>query len=271
MLKNKKVRIFKKLIAMHFQIFLNYKWGFLITLFIVPIYMLVDFLVFKAIYSHNGNNIILGYNLKQMVWYFICVRFTYQLIWNFTDQSLSNKIISGDLLIDLLKPVSVSTIELTHAISLRLAGVLFEFIPGLILYSLIYFPDFLTPLSLLRFLSVILFSFLLYFKLNYLVGTLAFYTKNNSSFIAIKNIIFGFCGGALIPLDFLPQVAQKVLHYLPFEYIFYWPIQFFLNRELVNLDLWLKTIFIQFLWVIILSIASRLSYNSALKHFCAVG
>ena len=66
---------------------------------------------------------------------------------NFAESRISRKIITGDL----LKPLSLFRNELANAVALRTVGVCMEFIPGIIFFSLMYLPTFLTPLSLGKF------------------------------------------------------------------------------------------------------------------------
>ncbi len=111
------MKLFFKMIKMNFRIMIYYKWGFLLTLFLVPIQMLVNILLFNTLYAHNNTDYIMGYSVTQMVWYFVCVGFVFQCIWNFTDTRISQRILSGELVVDLLKPISLYKIELSDAVA----------------------------------------------------------------------------------------------------------------------------------------------------------
>ena len=135
---------FLEVIRMHFKVFIQYKWSYMISLIIEPISLLINIALFTSIYSYNHTTFIKGYSLNQMIWYFMGATFVSVFVWNFTDSRISNKILSGDFTIDLLRPISVFRFELANAIALRIVGVLMEFVPGVILYSLILlspFPD----------------------------------------------------------------------------------------------------------------------------------
>ncbi len=266
------MRLFLAFIKTNFKIMIQYKWGFMLSLIGDPIVMLINIALFSSIYKHNGAQSILGYSLSQMVWYFTGVTFIWYLIWNFTDSNIAEKIISGNLAIDLLRPVSVIKMELAQAIALRTAGVVFEFLPGIILYSLIFYPDFLTVYSLLKFLLVVILSFTLFFLINFLVGLSAFVIQSNFSLQSIKFILISLTAGAYVPLEFFPEWFNKFNGFLPFQYIFYWPIQFFLNMEFTHgAEALLKVVGIQLLWAIALYLLCKYLWRKAIRKFGAVG
>jgi ABC-2 type transport system permease protein len=266
------MRLFLAFIKTNFKIMIQYKWGFMISLIGDPIVMLINIALFSSIYKHNGVQLILGYSLSQMIWYFTGVTFIWYLIWNFTDSNIAEKIISGNLAIDLLRPVSVIKMELAQAIALRTAGVVFEFIPGIILYSIIFYPDFLTVSSLLKFLAVVILSFTLFFLLNFLVGMSAFVIQSNFSLQSIKFILISLTAGAYIPLEFFPNWFNRLNGFLPFQYIFYWPIQFFLNKDFTHgWAALLRIIVTQLLWVIALYSLCKYLWRYAIRKFGAVG
>jgi len=213
-----------------------------------------------------------GYSLDQMIWYFTVVNFIWAFIFNHTDSNISYKIISGNLAIDLLRPMSLFRFELGIAVGFRIVGILIEVIPGVALYSLIYYPKFLTALSIMRFLIVVISSFTLHYLLNFMIGLMSFLLKNNSSLSALKWFVLSFAGGAFMPLEFLPDWVNRVNNYLPFKYMFYWPIQFFLNKA--GAQEWselLHVFSIQLVWVLVMYILCKILWNKVANKFCAVG
>jgi len=263
---------FLEVIKLHLKIFFQYKWGFAITLLIQPFSVLINVALFSSIYKFNGTSSIKGYSLDQMIWYFTVINFIWAFIWNFTDGRIANKILTGDLSIDLLKPISLFRFELGNAIALRIVGVLMEFVPGVVLYSLIYYPQFLTVFSLMKFILVVMFSFTLFYLLNFLIGLLAFVIKNNSSLTTLKMLFISLAGGAFMPLEFFPAWVNRIIDFFPFKYMFYWPIQFFLNKagaqELSDL---LRVLSIQTAWILVMYISCKIFWNKAASKFCAVG
>ena len=142
---------FGEIIRMQFKKSIQYKWSFALTLIIYPIMLLITIALFKSIYAYNHTNLIKGYSLDRMIWYYVAVNFIYNCIWNYTDIRISERILNGNLTVDLLRPVSLFKFEFARAIATRITAVICEFIPGLFLFSLIYYPGFLTVASFAKF------------------------------------------------------------------------------------------------------------------------
>ncbi|HEX3047401.1 MAG TPA: ABC-2 family transporter protein, partial [Bacillota bacterium] len=255
-----------------FKIALQYKGGFMITVIIQPIAMLANIVLFKSIYAYNQTATIKGYSLEQMIWYFTAGTFVFALTWNFADSNLSRKILSGELAIDLLRPISIFKLEFGQAVALRLAAFFVEFLLGFVVFILIIFPNFMSVASVLKFLAVVFFSFLLFFLVNFLIGLASFYIKSISSLGGLKMFLLLLTGGAFIPLEFFPAWAMRIINLLPFKYIYYWPVQFFLNREFTQgIRLFLEVLGAQALWTIGLFALCKLIWRFAVKKFCAAG
>lgn len=266
------MRAFAALLKHNLKVQLQYKTAFFASMIGDPVVLLINITNFTAIYAYNNSSKIMGYSLSQMIWYFAGITLIWYCIWNSTDNNISTKILSGNLSIDLLRPVSLFLFELTNAMSLRIMAFFLEFMPSIIIYSIFFFPKFLTILSLLKFLMVIVPAFFLYFLINYLIGISAFYIKSNYSIQSIKIVFISLTAGAFIPLDFFPLWVRRTASFLPFQYLFYFPIQIFLNKESVKGFIpFLKILGFQIFWITVIFILCKVLWNKAIKKYCAAG
>lgn len=266
------MKLFFKILLLQIKISIQYRTTFLLSLIGEPISFLITAAFFSRIYAFNEADTMLGYSLSQMIWYFAGLTLIWYCVWNDVDNRISNKILSGDLAIDLLRPVSVFTFELGYAVGTRILGMLLEFIPSGFIFSIIFFPDFLTLSSILKFMVAITLSFVIFFLINYMIGLTAFFIKSNYSLQSIKFVIISLMAGAYIPLEFFPKWFNKIAAFIPFEYIFYWPVQILLNRELIRgTPHFLKVIVSQLAWIGILFILACILWKQAIKKFCAIG
>ena len=266
------MKFFIGVVKQNIKTYLQYNLSMMISILLQAIILLINIALFKSIYSYNGTADIKGYTLDQMIWYFTSAGFVKALTWNFVDGLISRRVMSGEMVMDLLKPVSFFRLQLANAVGQRVVGFIVEFIPGFAIMSLIYTPRFVTIASVLKFLLVVSFSFLLFYLVNYLVGMTAFAMKDNRSIGWMKMMVISFAGGAFIPLEFFPDWANRLLDYLPFKYMFYWPVQFFLNKESCQgFGVLLRVLGLQLVWVVLLYAAMRILWKLGIRKFCAAG
>ncbi|QWU14724.1 hypothetical protein KP014_22790 [Paenibacillus sophorae] len=260
------------MILLNLKVFLAYPRGFLISIVIHPFMLILNIYLFHSIYAYNGSSHIKGYDLTQMIWYYAVGTFVWIFTFNFTDRRMSNYILSGDIGPLLLRPVSLFRFELANAIALRTAGVLFEFIPDMIIYSLILPPTFMTLASFGKFLSIIAPAFILHFLMNYLIGMTAILTHNNEGIHRLKYALLQLLGGTLIPLEFFPEWLRHICDALPFQYIFYEPIRIFINHpDTAPLGIWLHVLLMQLLWIAIFYAAIRIIWAVLIKKVVVAG
>ncbi|HEX9059067.1 MAG TPA: ABC-2 family transporter protein [Clostridia bacterium] len=266
------MRAFLASVKIHMKSMLYYRGSFIISLLIDPVYFIINFALVSSIYSYNKTDLIKGYSMTQMIWYFAAVSFTWYFIYNSADLNISSKVLSGALTSDLQKPITIFQTELSEALAIRLLAVVFNFIPSIFIYSIFKFPSFLTLQSMLKFVIVVSFAFVIFFEINFLLGMASFIIKSNYSVQGIKFFLINLTAGAFIPLDFFPDWFNGIIKFLPFKYMFYWPIQFFLNRSFSEKPfVFLEIILIQAFWCLLLYSFCKFFWSRALKKFCAVG
>lgn len=250
----------------------QYRWSFAVSIFTQPILLILNLILFKSIYSFNDTDVIKGYSLEQMVWYFTSFIVVNSFVWNDVAWDISYRIISGDLAIDLLRPMPYFRYRLAESIASRIIAQIMDLLPGMVIYSLILFPYFLTPVSILRFLPVALLASAINYLYSFILGMTAMSLKNNTSIIWLNDLFIYLAGGALIPMEFYPGWLNAILDFLPFKYIIYWPIQFFLNKESTwQAGEFLHIIGLQLCWVVLLFIGNKVMWRALVKKFCSAG
>lgn len=266
------MRKFWEIVKINYKSLIQYKWTFAMSVLAQPFVMIVNYLVFYGIYSYCGKGQIRGYDMEQMVWFYTANLLVNSFVWNNIVGEMTYKIRSGELSNDLLKPMSVFTYGLSNTVASRMIAVIMDFLPGLVVYSLILPPSFMTPLSMLRFLLLMLPTFFLNYLLSFLVGLCAMIIKNDTSLQAVSGVMIAFAGGSLIPMEFYPGWLNMLLDFLPYKYVYYYPIQIFLNKYSGDVwEMWGKIIVIQGVWMIGLFIVYKMVWGRAVRRYCAVG
>lgn len=150
------------------------------------------------------------------------------------------RIRSGDIVFDILRPVSWQLTLLGEFAGQVLAQVIAVGIPVVVICSL--FLDFQAPASILAgiaFVPSLILGALLSFSIIFLIMLLAFrYTQVGG----IESALRGFrplLTGALIPLWFLPSGVANALELLPFPGMTYTPLAIYVG-EISGGDIWIS-------------------------------
>ena len=101
----------------------------------------------------------------------------------------------------------------------------------------------------------------------YIIGLCVFFYGNNEGFIQIKNILFLFFSGSLIPVDFFPEVLQKILNYLPFRILYQIPIEVLNNSNLKSFSLISRQLY----WIFFLLVFTYIFHRRAIKKIEIMG
>jgi ABC-2 type transport system permease protein len=103
----------------------------------------------------------------------------------------------------------------------------------------------------------------------FLVGTLAFWFQEISTFLFVIMTIEFFLSGHLIPLNILPAALQPFLSLSPFGYEGYWPCMILLGK--VPSEQLPRLLGIGFLWIGVFYSLCHVMWRLGLKRYSAVG
>jgi len=266
------MKVYFEIFKINLKMLVFYRRGFYISIILHPLILILYISLLNSIYANNPQKIILGYTCSQMIWYFAGISFFYFLVWCTSDKELSESIISGDMAIRLIKPLSLMKYEFAKTLSVKVLGFIFEFVPICIIYIILVFPDFISPTSIFKYAIISSFAFLLCFFMSFLIGITAFAWQSVNALQGLKNLLINFAAGAFIPIEFFPNSVQKVIKMLPFQYILYVPVQFLLNKpETQNWIYFIKVLINLTIWIIVFYILCKISLKLMVKKFSSVG
>jgi ABC-2 type transport system permease protein len=140
------------------------------------------------------------------------------------DTLLGNRVKTGEIAVDLMKPYSIPFMLLCDTLGTSLFHFLARALP-LLFFSIFFFNiDLSVPLStLFKFSVTYILSFALFFLLTFLISSMAFYFVEVFPFWIFYYALITLASGAIIPLDFFPDFWKKLLLVTPFPYLFYFP------------------------------------------------
>lgn len=144
---------------------------------------------------------------------------------------LTGIINSGDLSQILLKPVAMFRYWFSQDMADKLLNILFS-ITELGLLWLLFRPNLMIPSThgLVLFGLFLLLALGLYFFINFLFGSLGFWTPEVWAPRFLLFVLLNFVAGNMFPLDILPLFLVKIIYWTPFPYLVYFPTQALLGR-----------------------------------------
>lgn len=250
---------------------LVYRVNFLFrsTFGLIPLFATLS--LWKAIYAGRAGDVA-GYTLAQMISYYLVVTIVDALTAVAEDDwQIAADIKDGNISQFLLKPIDYLTYRLCLYGSGRVVFTACALVPvGLFVFfqraHLTLPPDLATwgwfTVSLVL-------TGLLQFFISYTMALLAFWVLEVSTFIFILYSFEYIAGGHLFPLDLLPPAVNHLLHFTPFPYQLFFPVNVFLGK-VTGAGLY-QGLLIQSCWVLATYGLARFVWHRGIRKYAAVG
>jgi len=247
-----------------------YRSHMLVSVFVGPIYFLVQYFIWSAVLKHQET--INGFTLEQILMYYGITMLVNYCIMDFAGWNLQMLIHTGKFLTFMLRPVNHKYFAFSQKIGHRLLGFCLEFIPVYLLFCFVFRLNLVPDNFIWTLISVIL-GFVMMFLVNYTIGITSFWLIRTGGISRMFLLIRDIFAGVFIPLSFFPETMQKILFYLPFQYISYVPVRVFLGSyELAGKSYEISYIvFLQFVAVIVMLLISEVLWKLGIKKFSGVG
>jgi len=253
---------------------LIYRWNFLIRAGFSAFHLIVVFILWGAVYS--GQTTIGGFDVAQTMTYFIALMVIQFFISALNeDYQIAEEIRNGLINQFLLKPINYFIYRLTIFGSARLVSGLLAIVPLLVALPFVYNHIVLPagPGELWRLeigVPALAMSALLQFTIAFCFGLLTFWFLEIQSFIMLSYAVETLLAGQVFPLDLLPRPLYEISQYLPYFYQMYFPVAIFTGR-INDPAAALRGLGVQFVWVILLLLISRVLWLRGLRRHTAVG
>ena len=226
--------------------------------------------LWKSIYAHSAAEAIgTGFDRNKIIVYAVYAMI-FRISMTMEDNDIGRKVRSGNISMDLIKPVNVFFMNFAECFGQTLFHWFTRVLPILVV-SLLFFdaPPPVNPLNYLLGGVAWIFGYLILFMLNFSVALLAFWFVEIFSFQLMKYGLLTLFGGAILPIDFFPEWAQPAIAFIPFQYIFYVPTALFIGHiegmAAINL------ILIQAVWVVLLSTVCYFMWGAGKKKLVVQG
>lgn len=246
-----------------------YKIDIILSMAINVVYFMIQFAVWKAIYTSSGVSEINSYSISSTITYHL-IGTVFFKIDSAEQIMLSDWIWEGELTKDLIKPWNIKFVQFIMYVANTLYSVVM-YIPVLILLFLAFHNYVILPS----------FEYLIYFVITLVLVTilglvffgifhcLTFFYGDQSGQISLIGYLTAGVAGGFFPLDFLPSNLAWFFNHLPFRFFFNTPAKIFLEKYSITEIYynWVEMI----IWIIIFYIIFHYLFKKGLTMFTGVG
>ena len=266
-----KFRVAKAVASVTYKEWSAYRTHSMVSIFVGPVYFIVQYFIWNSVYSGSTTSLH-NMGLSQMLSYFGVVTLIGYLTMDFADWNLQMLIRTGKFITFNLRPIHHRFFALSQKIGHRILGFLFEFLPCFLIFQFIFKIN-MVPENIGWSVISILLAFLMNFYVNYCIGMTAFWLVQASGIKNVYTVLSSLLSGAVIPLVFFPEFLQKILFFLPFQYISYVPAMVLTGSySLGGVTMRIPQIVgCQAAAVLIVSVISEIVYRRAIVKFSSVG
>ena len=201
-----------------------YRTEVIFALFTSVLSILVQIALWRYLYQEDNNMML------YMVGYVICTKIIAEFYSNRIYYLLSDKIQSGDFVMDLLRPTNVLWLSYLRALGEIIAQVVLRVIPlGLMFWPILH--RMITYRNFLCFLVALLFGHILFILIYAIIGFSSFVFVESWSLRRLMDDTILFISGSLLPLALFPEWLRKIAYVLPFHYLYDFPLNLLLKND----------------------------------------
>lgn len=253
-----------------FQKQLAYKFEYFVGILNGLLFIFIFTSLWKAIFAHSAKEAVgTGFDREKIIVYAVYAMII-RISMTMEDNEIGRKVRSGDISMDLIKPVNIFVMNLSECFGQTLFHWVTRVVPILIV-SLLFFnaapPT--DPANYLLAAMAWTMGYLILFMINFSVALLAFWFVEVFSFQLMKYGLITLFGGAILPIDFFPDWAQPFIAYIPFQYIYYVPTALFIGH--IQGMAAIKLILIQTAWVVLLAVICNFMWRAGKKKLVVQG
>jgi len=219
----------------------------------------------------SGKDEFAGYTRIQMLSYVLVMNLLRAFVFTGRGWELVSEIASGRISSWLLRPIQYEGYSLALDLSqkvVHLAAAVLEVGVLLLLFRApLYWPAHASTWGF--FALGVAMSSLIYFQIEFLVASVAFWTSESGGPLFCFDLFLQFAAGLFFPLDVLPSSLQTALRLTPFPYIVFFPLNVYLER--MSASEAGGTLLIQLFWLVALYFAVGFQWRRGLRVFAAEG
>lgn len=260
--------LFLSLLKLNFIKSFQYRGSMIINFFGAFIALFVEISLWLALFRVNP--VVKSTTFNDMINYMALTALLSLFSMAGPGYMLSERISNGSISTDFIRPYNLKLYLLSQSLGNNTFYFLTFTLPVYTVVLLIYGIKFQFTLSsfIIFIISVINGSIISFFY-SYILGMFPFWLQSTWYIRWVESAFFNLFAGSFVPLWFYPHILNKISYYLPFRYITYEPIAFYLGRT--NITSMIGVIKMQILWIVILVTLEAFLWRKAQKRIMVYG
>ncbi|MFO7740836.1 MAG: ABC-2 family transporter protein [Anaerolineae bacterium] len=260
------------LFATHFRISLmgwvQYRMG-LVTQLLAKMVEPIVYLVVWVTIARQSGGVVGGYTENDFIVYFITWTYVRQMTIAWDPFWMESRIRHGEFNALFLRPIHPIYGDAVNDVASKVFGQVF-IVPIMLALVLIFRPQFqFVGWSTLAFVPILLMAYVLRYVLSYALAISAFWTTRVTALFQLYIAVEFFVSGRIAPLSVLPAWVQQVASWLPFRWMFYFPLEVLLGR--LTPAQTLRGVGFQLAWLVFSALLLASLWRSAARRYTAVG
>ncbi|MNW36481.1 hypothetical protein D3C74_134940 [compost metagenome] len=264
------MKLYYKIMLNAIQSNTTYRFHTLITSFNQTLNLLVQISLWAALYK--GTDLFsrdTDINLHQMITYAILSAIISITVSNGNIWIVSNKVSTGEIAINLIKPIGLFRATLFEQLGSKIYSVLFEVTPILLIGILVFQIKIPSGIYMIIFFLSLVLSYLVYFLITFLLGLMSFWYVRVFHLDFVLNQAIRFFSGSWIPLWFFPETLYQFSMLLPFELVYFSPISIFLGKiSLLDIP---ALFYKYFIYIVLLGLLNVVVWRFGIKRLVIQG
>lgn len=179
--------------------------------------------------------------------------------------TIGKKIRDGSFVIDLLRPVNSIYLIWQKEFANLISNIIIQGIP-ICLFFLPVLMKLPIDINIILGIVSVIFGHILFFLIYLLLGLLAVVFINIEFYNRILNDTIKLLAGSFIPLSLFPETLKFINDFLPFRFLYSFPIELFINGEGELLNF-----LILFVWIAVFLIGDYYCYKKVMKKLIVMG
>jgi len=262
---------YRKTFEMGFQMALEYRLNFLISLVSAAYPIIIQTFLWTAIFNASDQAQVYGFTFHQMIAYTFMAGLVARLVRTGFEYDIMDDVKNGKFSKFLVQPLGYFPYRLCSFLGQRLPGqaIIAAILAVVILGLTSLWGMALEPVRILAFLATMVLAVLLNFLIFYCFSAIAFWIVEIGFLFEGIRIVTVLLSGGIFPLEVFGQRFVQVMKLLPFMYTVNYPINV-LNGKLTSTEV-LQGMLAQAGWITGCLLLANLLWRQGSKRYVAVG